>query len=278
MDVHTGSSYMSSLSVKPLAKRSLGASGIEVSSLGLGTVKFGRNQEVKYPNSFSLPSDQEVEALLQQAKDLGINLLDTAPAYGSSEQRLGRLLKDRNDWVICTKVGEEFLAGKSVFNFSGDYVKDSVKRSLRDLNTDYLDMVLIHSDGRDLQILESSGCVEALQKLKDEGRVRAIGMSTKTVEGGLKAVEHLDVVMVTYHAEATEDAAAIERAVELNKGVLLKKAMNSGHTATSEGGAEKALQFALGKEGVSSVIVGTINPQHLEANAKVAAGFASREI
>lgn len=254
-----------------LPLRTLGASGLEVSCLGLGTVKFGRNQEVKYPSNFSLPSDREVEALLQQAKDLGINLLDTAPAYGSSEQRLGRLLKNREDWVIGTKVGEEFLAGKSVYNFSGDYVKESVKRSLRDLNTDYLDIVLIHSDGRDMQILQSTDCVEALQKLKEKGLIRAIGMSTKTVEGGLKAVEQLDVVMVTYHAEATEDAAVIDRAVELNKGVLVKKAMNSGHTAVAEGGAEKALQFALGKDGVSSVIIGTINPQHLAANVEVAA-------
>ena len=51
----------------------------------------------------------------------------------------------------------------------------------------------------------------------------------------------------------------------------MKKAMNSGHTAVAEGGAEKALQFALGKDGVSSVIIGAINPQHLAANVEVAA-------
>ncbi len=258
-----------------LAKRPLGASGIVVSCLGLGTVKFGRNQEVKYPTNFSLPSDREVEALLQQAKDAGINLLDTAPAYGSSEQRLGRLLKDRDQWVLCTKVGEEFLAGKSVYNFTGDYVKKSIKLSLRDLNTDYLDIVLIHSDGRDLHILNDTDCVEALQKLKNEGIIRAIGMSTKTIEGGLQAVENLDVVMVTYNEGAQEDGAVIDRALELNKGVLIKKAMNSGHTATAEGGAEQALKFALGKEGVSSVIIGTISPEHLQANINIGAELAS---
>jgi len=87
----------------------LGQTGLEVSRLGLGTVKFGRNQEVRYPNSFVLPSDQEIIDLLELAHSLGINLLDTAPAYGSSEQRIGRLLNNRADWVICTKVGEEFL-------------------------------------------------------------------------------------------------------------------------------------------------------------------------
>ena len=92
-----------------LSTRPLGQTGLEVSSLGLGTVKFGRNQEVRYPNSFSLPSDQEIINLLDLAQSLGINLLDTAPAYGSSEQRIGRLLSNRANWVICTKIGEEFL-------------------------------------------------------------------------------------------------------------------------------------------------------------------------
>jgi len=94
-----------------LIKRQLGQTGLAVSCLGLGTVKIGRNQEVKYPISFPLPRDNDVSDLLATAKDLGINLLDTAPAYGSSEQRLGRLLRDRDDWVICTKVGEEFTGG-----------------------------------------------------------------------------------------------------------------------------------------------------------------------
>ena len=110
-----------------LEHRELGQSGISVSCIGLGTVKFGRNQEVKYPSSFALPSDEEIVSLIDQAKSLGINLLDTAPAYGSSEQRLGRLLSDRKDWVICTKVGEEFVTGKSEADRRpgsvGEYVK-----------------------------------------------------------------------------------------------------------------------------------------------------------
>jgi hypothetical protein len=96
----------------------LGATGLRVSPLGLGTVKFGRNQGVKYPQPFELPSDREALALLEQAWDLGINLLDTAPAYGDSEERLGRLLRQcRRDWVIVTKVGEEFRDGVSSLRF-----------------------------------------------------------------------------------------------------------------------------------------------------------------
>ena len=248
----------------------LGQTGLEVSRLGLGTVKFGRNQEVRYPNSFVLPSDQEIIDLLELAHSLGINLLDTAPAYGSSEQRIGRLLSNRADWVICTKVGEEFLHGKSFFDFSADHVHYSIERSLHNLNTDYLDIVLIHSDGNDMHILESTGCLNALLSLKRQGVVRAVGMSTKTVEGGMKAAEIGDVVMVTYNPSSKEDHTVIDLTMELEKGVFVKKVLNSGHDCIgAETNSTNNLRFALDHQGVTSVIVGTINPNHLKANATV---------
>lgn len=258
-----------------LAKRKLGKTGLEVSCLGLGTVKIGRNQDVKYPKSFSLPSDDEVSALIARAKELGINFIDTAPAYGSSEQRLGRLLKERQDWIICSKVGEEFIAGKSHFNFSAEHTQRSIERSLRDIRTDYLDIVLIHSDGNDCKILESSDCPETLLRLKDNGLIKAVGMSTKTVEGGMKAAEMLDLVMVTYSPSMPDDAIVIDHALVLDKGILVKKALNSGHDCIAGNAKESSfdtnftqrnLRFALNKKGVTSVIVGTINQQHLQDN------------
>jgi len=86
--------------------RHLAGTDISVSALGLGTVKIGRDQGVKYPTGFTIPDDAAVRNLLATAHDLGINLLDTAPAYGSSETRLGQLLGKRQDWVIVTKTGE----------------------------------------------------------------------------------------------------------------------------------------------------------------------------
>ena len=258
-----------------LAKRKLGKTGLEVSCLGLGTVKIGRDQDVKYPIGFSLPSDEEVSTLIGRAKELGVNFIDTAPAYGSSEQRLGRLLKERQDWVICSKVGEEFTAGKSHFDFSEEHTQRSIERSLRNIGTDYLDVVLIHSDGGDLKILESSDCPETLLRLKEKGLIKAVGMSTKTVEGGLKAAEMLDLVMVTYNPSMQGDAIVIDHAFALDKGILVKKALNSGHdcivgdakeSPVGTSFTERNLRFALDKEGVTSVIMGTINPQHLQEN------------
>ena len=86
--------------MKP-GRRELGSTGLQVSPLALGTVKLGRNTHVKYPADFELPDDTGVVQLLEAAADCGINLIDTAPAYGASEERLGRLLPgDRQNWVI----------------------------------------------------------------------------------------------------------------------------------------------------------------------------------
>src|SRR5690606_33108902 len=212
--------------------RALGRNGPQVSALGLGTVKFGRNQGVKYPSGFTLPTDAEIRTLLHQAQTLGINLLDTAPAYGSAEQRVGELLENRQQWVLATKVGEEFENGQSRFDFSAAHVSASIERSLRRLRTDYLDLVLIHSDGNDLDILQRSDCVATLLKLKQEGLVRAIGMSTKTDAGGCAAARLLDVVMLTWNREQ-RDAEALRTARELGKGVLVKKGLMSGHVQSS---------------------------------------------
>ena len=88
----------------------LGNTGLHVARISLGTVKFGRTAGVKYPAAVKMPTDDEARELLATARALGINLIDTAPAYGIAEERLGGLLYgQRDDWLICTKVGEEYV-------------------------------------------------------------------------------------------------------------------------------------------------------------------------
>jgi aryl-alcohol dehydrogenase-like predicted oxidoreductase len=249
-----------------LVHKPLGSTGILISPLGLGTVKFGRNQQVKYPQPFDLPDDQALVRLLNCARDLNINLIDTAPAYGESESRLGRLLKqDRQNWVIVTKTGEEFIDGQSQFDFSADHTRLSIERSLKRLGTDYLDIVLVHSNGEDINIIQQENIFSALSAIKKAGLIRAFGMSTKTVEGGKLAAELSDVVMVTYNPEYTSELEVITHAHQLNKGVLIKKALASGHTTDS---LHDRMQFIFEQPGVSGVIVGTLNPAHLIQNAE----------
>ena len=253
--------------------RPLGATGLRVSPLGLGTVKFGRNQGVKYPQPFALPSDREALALLDLAWDLGINLLDTAPAYGESEERLGRLLRQcRRDWVIVTKVGEAFHDGVSRFDFSAAATRTSVERSLRRLGVTTLDAVLIHSSGADQAILEQEAALPTLRDLQKAGLVRAVGMSTKTAAGGLRAVECCDLVMATYNLRQREELPVIRAAHAAGKGVLIKKGLLSGYLSdlTEVDPVHAALQLLYAEPGVSSIVIGTLNPNHLQANVAAA--------
>ena len=288
-----------------LPKTRLGKTDLLISRIGLGTVKLGRNQLVKYPEAFELPDDKAARALLTCARDLGINLIDTAPAYGYSEERLGTLLRgERKDWVICTKAGEEFNfnkasgEGESVFDFSPEALRLSVERSLRRLRTDYLDIVLIHSDGNDSDIIHRHQVLHTLAKLKQEGWIRAFGMSTKTVEGGLVCAQEADVVMTTYDQHIPDDQTLLDACAKNKTGVLLKKIFNSGHLlqaqtdeqnhgqkqdereqderdknakpASTLTRIEQQLTVIFGQRAVNSAIIGTLNCQHLRSNAECA--------
>ncbi|MCV6609737.1 MAG: aldo/keto reductase [Amphritea sp.] len=249
-----------------------------VSPLGLGTVKLGRDQGVKYPDSFTIPDDRAAADLLALSHDLGINLLDTAPAYGHSEERLGPLLQGQRDrWLICSKVGEEFdnQTGQSHFDFTPEHVRLSVERSLQRLQTDVIDMLLVHSDGNDLEIIERYGILEQLELLKQEGKIRAGGMSTKTVAGGIEVLKRSDIAMVTHNLSYRDEEAVIDYADANGKGILIKKALASGHACIDPDSdpVQSSFDMIFAHPGVSSAIIGTINPKHLQEN--VAAVIAS---
>jgi aryl-alcohol dehydrogenase-like predicted oxidoreductase len=250
-------------------KRKLGKTGLMVSPIGLGTVKFGRNQGIKYPVGFDIPAEGDLADLLALARDLGINLIDTAPAYGLSEERLGRLLKgQRGQWVIAGKAGEEFDRGRSSYDFSPAHVEASLERSLKRLATDYLDLLLIHCDGTEMDILSNEPLLSVLQDFRRRGMVRAIGASTRTVEGGIRALELLDVAMVTYSPLYTDEGPVLDYGLENGKGVLVKKALSSGHVGNIGGTdpVQKSMDFVCSHRGATSVIVGTIDPGHLRHN------------
>lgn len=257
-----------------LPRRPLGSTGIDVSCLGLGTVKLGRSEGVKYPEKFAIPDDRAARSLLQQAQELGINFIDTAPAYGNSEERLGQLISRREDWVICSKTGEEFVDGKSRFDFSASHTRHSIERSLKRLKTDYLDLVLVHSDGNDRQIIEHSDCFETLMRCREAGLIRAFGLSGKTLAGGLIAATLCDVVMVSYNPNYNAEADVIDHACKLHKGVLIKKAFDSGHALAGQHNAQRHtadavrdnMRFIFARPGVSSIVAGTISQVHLQQN------------
>lgn len=248
-------------------KRQLGATGQLVSLLGLGLVKIGRNKGVKYPASFELPSDTQVLELLHEAHKLGITLLDTAPAYGSSEKRLGEALQKlpqlNRDCVLCSKVGERFVDGKSSFDFSESAIKRSIEQSLKHLHRSKLDIVLLHSSGEDDAVLREHQPLATLQQLQYEGQIGACGFSGKTLEGGRLALElGAEVLMITLNDEEREELPLLEEAKACGAGVLIKKPISSGY-------GKPSVLPVTAQLSISSLIVGSLSSAHLRENARL---------
>jgi aryl-alcohol dehydrogenase-like predicted oxidoreductase len=249
----------------------LGRSGFAVSPIGLGTTKLGRNTDVKYPASFTLPSDQQIAALLESATKLGVNLIDTAPAYGDSERRLGAFIENHRDKIVlCTKCGEQYLNGQSIYDFSAPAIVASVEESLRRLRTDNIDVLLLHSDGRDFEILTQTDALEALACLKKAGKIRAAGISAKTEAGIIEACRSLDVVMAPFSEKDPALANALKKAHQAGLGVLAIKGLASGHLE-----ARPAIQFVFRQPFIDALIVGTIDPAHLREAAAIAEAAAA---
>jgi aryl-alcohol dehydrogenase-like predicted oxidoreductase len=246
--------------------RPLGKTGLAVPPLGFGAFKIGRNQGIKYPTGYDLPDDAAVSRLLNGVLDLGCTLIDTAPAYGLSEERIGRAIgRRRPEFVLSTKVGETFEDGVSRYDFTRNGVELSLRRSLDRLRTDVLDIVFIHSNGDDAAILNDTDVVPVLHEWRDRGAIRAIGLSGKSVAGAMAALAWADAIMVEYHLDDLSQTEVIAAAAARNVGVFVKKGLASGRLA-----AAVAIRFVVGTPGVSSLVVGGLNLDHFAANWQVA--------
>lgn len=249
-----------------MVHRRLGHSGLELSPIGFGAFKIGRNQGIKYAHEYELPTDEEVSRLVNGVLDLGINYIDTAPAYGTSEERVGRALRHRKaDFLVSTKVGETFRNGKSRFDFSEKSVLASIEQSLERLQTDRLDIVFVHSDGRDLEILQHPELMRTLIDLRMAGVIRTLGFSGKTVQGAVAALFRFDVIMVEYNLEDRSHEDVIAEAAERGVGVIVKKGLASGRLP-----AHEAIQFVLSNPNVTSMVIGGLNLEHFRENVRAA--------
>lgn len=247
-----------------LDRRPLGRTGLTVSRVGFGAVKIGRNAKLRYPQAFDLPDPKEVGRLLHGVLDAGINLIDTAAAYGQSEELIGRFLAERrSEYVLSTKAGEDFEAGRSTFDFTRAGLTRSVERSLRRLRTDAVDVLLLHSDGDDVRLLEQTDAAETLLRLRDQGKARAIGLSGKQAEGARLALQWSDVLMVTYHKEDRSHEEVMREAHGSGRGVMVKKGLASGHLPPDE-----AMAFLGAEASVDTAVIGTLSLAHLLDNAR----------
>jgi len=149
--------------------KQLGASGIEVSTLALGTMMFGR---------WGNPDERSCREMVDVALAAGVTLFDTADIYdfGVSEEFLGRALSGRRDRVVlATKVGNAMSADPLELGLSRRWVVQSCEASLRRLGTDHIDLYQMHRPDPDTSIDET---LLAMHELVQSGKVRAVGTST----------------------------------------------------------------------------------------------------
>lgn len=260
--------------------RPLGATGLRISAVGLGAGRIG-GPDV---------SDTEVDALVGTALDLGVTLVDTAPSYGLSEERLGRALAGRRERVVLsTKLG---YGVPGIPDWTGPCITAGVDVALSRLRTDRLDLAHLHSCG--LDVLVRGDVVDALQRAVAAGKVRVAAYSGED-EPLLWAVRSGAFGAVQCSVSVLDQgplAGAVSEASARGLGVLAKRPLGNGpwrfRDQPAEGDVGEAwrrfralalpphplgwadlfARFAAFAPGVSAILVGTGRPAHL---AEVAA-------
>lgn len=278
-----------------MEKRKFGKTDMQVSVLGFGGAEIGYN-----PNQ----TQKEVNELLNFALDAGLNVIDTAAAYKTSEELIGKAVaKRRREFYLLTKCGA--LDAFTRFDWSKKGVLETIENSLRALKTDYLDIAQLHSCSA--EILRQGDCIEGLQRAQEKGYTRYIGYSGDN-EDAKYAIE-LDVFDSLQTSVSIADQSPIDTniplAVEKGLGVIAKRPIANAvwrHTEkpadvyhheyweriqklkfeflkkSLEEATAAALRFTMTIPGVSTMIVGTTKPGRWQENAKyVAEGNLSDE-
>ena len=257
--------------------RTFGKSEIKVSTLGYGAGHIGGNNL----------TEADAYKLLNSIVDLGLNLFDTARAYGLSEERIGKhLAHRRNEIVISTKVGYG-ITGVNDWTF--DSVIRGIDEALVKLRTSYIDIVHLHSCS--LETLQRGEVIDALLLAKESGKIRIAGYSGENEALGFAAAsgkfESLQFSLNPF------DQRSIDRILPLTKekkiGVIAKrpianvpwrfteqpygnyceeywKRMKQMNLNLNITWLEAAIRFSTFTEGVSSIIIGTSSIEHLKSN------------
>lgn len=222
--------------------RTLGKTGIKVSVVGVGTWQFGGEWGKEF-------TQDEVDAMFVRARELGINLVDTAECYGDhvSERLVGTALeKDREDWVIATKFGHKFQGHmKRSTHWEPDEVVEQLEESLEALRTDYVDLYQFHS-GPD-EAFDNPALWEELRRQQEKGKIRHLGISIsssyKTAHQIEKATDvGAEAAQVLYNRlERRPEKDVLPSCREQNLGVLTRVPLASGFlTGKYQPGDEQA--------------------------------------
>jgi len=170
--------------------RQFGDNDFKVSEIGFGA--WGIGGVAKDCKSYGPTDDSKSVQALNKAYDVGVTFYDTSPiyGYGHSEELIGKTFKEIRDRIIInTKVGYINYQGDQ--DFSPKYIRSSIETSLKRLRTDYVDILQLHDPPIQLLIKDDNIIIE-LKKLKEEGKIRVIGISTSSQEEDILAVQKFD--------------------------------------------------------------------------------------
>jgi aryl-alcohol dehydrogenase-like predicted oxidoreductase len=282
--------------------RPLGRTDTDVTILGYGAMELrGRPRGPEI-------DDEAAGRLLNAVLDGGINLIDTSPDYGRSEELVGKYVGHRRDeFFLATKCGCLLKVPTDVpppypHDFSPENVRADVEQSLRRLRTDHLDLVQVHMSPSVEQLRENR-TVETLRELRDEGKIRFIGMSgiLPNLPGQI-AMDVFEAFQIPYSAVQRDHEDLITEAADKGAGTLIRggaargapseeKNWRTGPLSQPAGRGQRnwdasgveslladsgmsrmefVLRFTLSHPGLCTTIVGTANPDHLAANIAVA--------
>jgi aryl-alcohol dehydrogenase-like predicted oxidoreductase len=208
-----------------LEQRELGRTGLSVTVLGFGAMDLGG------PPAADEMSDEEAGKVLNEVLDYGINYINTAVCYGTSEARIGRFISHRrNEYFLASKHGciPGAPMGVGPHDYSAANVRAGIEHSLRTMRTDYLDVAQFHhSVSR--KDWESEGALDELLKMKDEGKLRFIAVSgflpnlVEQVDSDL-----FDVFQIPYSALQREHEYIIKKASDGGAGIVIRGGVARG--------------------------------------------------
>lgn len=208
--------------------RRLGRTGLKVSVIGLGTWQFGG----EWGKTFTV---DETSRILMQAKEVGINLIDTAECYGDhlSESLIGEVIEgERENWIIATKFGHKFHGPfERSDHWSPKEVVQQLGVSLESLHTDYIDLYQFHSGPN--EAFDKSEMWEALLEQVEAGKIRYLGVSIGDNDNLFQTENATDVgadaIQVVYNRlDRTPEERVLPSCREQNLGVLARVPLASG--------------------------------------------------
>jgi myo-inositol catabolism protein IolS len=214
--------------------RTLGQTGLQVSEVGLGAMPFGGmvTQADGTQFGWSGTDDQELIALVHHSEELGVNLLDTAEAYGDGhgEAVIGEALQGRRDkWIIATKVrpNQGIDADTPDEAAVRKRITEACEQSLQRLQTDYIDIYQLHAIPYSWAMPIAMG---TLAQLRDAGKIRWYGISTNNREAidQLRAYGPLHVLQIGYNLLERHADALLHWAQAENMGTLIRVPLAKG--------------------------------------------------